>query len=301
MTTASRNTSKSQSGLHSMTGFASASRELGGLHLSLELRAVNHRFLDLQFRLPEELRSNEPQLREQITGAVFRGKVECRVQMTRNEAAAASGSVVAESIDRLLAAQSAVLERMPQASKLSVNEILRWPGVIAESLIEPETLAHELVSLMKQATADFLATREREGAKLKAMILERCTGIRGYCAEIEPRVPMLQAAFAKKLSERIREAGVAGDPDRLAQEVALFASKIDVAEELTRLVTHVAEVERVLAAGGACGKRLDFLMQELNREANTFGSKSVDADLTKTAVELKVLIEQMREQVQNIE
>ena len=284
-----------------MTGFASASKDLGALHLSLELRAVNHRFLDLQFRLPEELRSNEPQLREHLTGAVFRGKVECRVQMTRNEAAASSGSVEADAIDRLLAAQAAVLDRAPQASPLSVNEILRWPGVIAESLIEPETLAHHLVALMKQATADFLATREREGAKLKQMILERCAGIRSYCAEIEPRVPMLQAAFAKKLSERIREAGVAGDPDRLAQEVALFASKIDVAEELTRLVTHVAEVERVLAAGGACGKRLDFLMQELNREANTFGSKAVDADLTRVAVELKVLIEQMREQVQNIE
>ena len=162
-------------------------------------------------------------------------------------------------------------------------------------------LSHELLALMKLATSDFLATREREGAKLKAMILERCAGIRRHCAEVEPKVPQLQAAFTRKLSERMREAGITGDPDRLAQEISLFASKIDVAEELSRLIAHVGEVERVLAAGGACGKRLDFLMQELNREANTFGSKSVDADLTRTAVELKVLVEQMREQVQNIE
>jgi uncharacterized protein (TIGR00255 family) len=292
---------QSSSPLHSMTGFASAMRDLGPLHLSLEIRGVNHRFLDLQFRLPEELRGNEPQLREQLASTVFRGKVECRVQMTRNEVAAATGSINVEAIDRLLAAERGVLERASQAPRLSVHEILRWPGVVAESLIEPERLGQELVALMKKATADFLATREREGAKLKQMILERCAGIRRHCSEIEPKVPLLQAAFAKKLSERIRDAGVAGDPDRLAQEVALFASKIDVAEELSRLVAHVSEVERVLAAGGACGKRLDFLMQELNREANTFGSKSVDGDLTRTAVELKVLIEQMREQVQNIE
>ena len=289
------------SALHSMTGFASSSRDLGPLHLNLEIRAVNHRFLDLQFRLPEELRSNEPQLREQLAGVVFRGKVEVRVQMSRNEAAQAAGAINQEAIGRLLAAQTAIRDRIASAQMLSVHEILRWPGVIAESLIEPETLAHELIALMKKATTDFLATREREGAKLGTMILERCAGIRRHCAEIEPKIPQLQIAFTRKLSERIREAGVPGDPDRLAQEVALFASKIDVAEELSRLIAHVGEVERVLGGGGACGKRLDFLMQELNREANTFGAKSVDADLTRTAVELKVLIEQMREQVQNIE
>ena len=287
--------------LHSMTGFASASRDLGPLHLNLELRAVNHRFLDLQFRLPEELRQNEPQLREQLAGVVFRGKVECRVQISRNEAAQVAGAISHEAVDRLLAAQSAVRHRHPSAVELSVHEILRWPGVLAESLVAPEQLGAELIALMKRATSEFLASREREGAKLKAMILERCAAILRHCAEIEPKVPALQAAFARKLAERMKDAGVTGDPDRLAQELALFASKIDVAEELSRLGTHVAEVERVLAAGGACGKRLDFLMQELNREANTFGAKSVDSDLTRTAVELKVLIEQMREQVQNIE
>jgi uncharacterized protein (TIGR00255 family) len=287
--------------LHSMTGFASASRDLGSLHLALELRAVNHRYLDMQFKLPEELRHNEPALREQLAGAIWRGKIECRVQLSRNEAAAVAGSISEDALSRLLSAQTAVRRLDPEARPLSVHEMLRWPGVIAESLIAPEELAKELAELMKKAAGEFLASREREGAKLGAMILERCAGIRGFCVQIEPRVPELQAAYSMKLADRMREAGVAGDSERLAQELALFASKIDVAEELSRLVTHVAEVERVLAAGGACGKRLDFLMQELNREANTFGSRSVDNELTRVAVELKVLIEQMREQVQNIE
>ena len=287
--------------LHSMTGFASAGRDLGALHLNLELRAVNHRYLDLQFKLPEELRNNEPALREQLAGRLWRGKVECRVQLSRNEGAAVAGAVNEEVLARLLSAQAAVLRLEPGADALSVHEMLRWPGVIAESMIAPEELAQQLVDLMGRAAGEFLDSREREGAKLKAMILERCTGVRRLCAQIEPRVPDLQAAYSRKLAERMREAGVAGDSERLAQELALFAAKIDVAEELSRLVTHVAEVERVLAAGGACGKRLDFLMQELNREANTFGSKSVDSELTRVAVELKVLIEQMREQVQNIE
>jgi uncharacterized protein (TIGR00255 family) len=287
--------------LHSMTGFASASRDLGPLHVNLELRAVNHRYLDLQFKLPEELRHSEPALREQLAGAIWRGKVECRVQLSRNEAAAVAGAISEEALSRLLSAQAAVRRLDPEARRLSVHEILRWPGVIAESLIAPEELSQRLIELMNKAAGEFLASREREGAKLAAMIRERCTGIRKFCGQIEPRVPDLQAAYSMRLADRMREAGVTGDAERLAQELALFASKIDVAEELSRLVTHVAEVERVLAAGGACGKRLDFLMQELNREANTFGSKSVDSELTRVAIELKVLIEQMREQVQNIE
>lgn len=287
--------------LHSMTGFASTSRDLGSLHLNLELRAVNHRYLDLQFKLPEELRHNEPALREQLAGTVWRGKVECRVQLSRNEAAAVAGAISEAALARLLSAQAAVRRLEPEARGLSVHEMLRWPGVIAESLIAPEELTRQLLELMKEAAGEFLGSRAREGAKLRAMILERCTGIRRFCAQIEPRVPDLQAAYSRKLAERMHEAGVAGDSERLAQELALFASKIDVAEELSRLVTHVAEVERVLAAGGACGKRLDFLMQELNREANTLGSKSVSREVSEAAIELKLLIEQMREQIQNIE
>jgi uncharacterized protein (TIGR00255 family) len=284
-----------------MTGFASLARDLGPLHLNLELRAVNHRYLDLQFRLPDELRHLESALREPLAGRVHRGKVECRVQLQRNEAAVVAGSVEIAALERLLAAQSAVLQRIPDARTLSVHEALRWPGVIAEPLIAPETLASELAGMMHLVANDFLATRAREGERLKAMLLERCARIGGLCAHVAPKIPVLQKAYEVKLSERLRDAGVTADPERLAQELALFASKIDVAEELSRLTAHVAEVERVLAAGGACGKRLDFLMQELNREANTLGSKSVDTELTRVAVELKVAIEQMREQVQNLE
>jgi uncharacterized protein (TIGR00255 family) len=287
--------------LHSMTGFATAAVDLGVLHLNLELRAVNHRYLDLQFRLPDELRFAESSLREPLAGRVHRGKVECRVQVLRNEAAAVAGSLNEEVLDKLLAAQGAILRIAPDARTLSVNEVLRWPGVIAESSIAPEELAGALIALMSGVVDDFLASREREGAKLKAMLLERCAGIREICARMAPRVPEVQKAYEVKLADRIREAGVTTDPDRLAAELALFAAKIDVAEELNRLVAHVTEVERVLGIGGACGKRLDFLMQELNREANTFGSKSVDSELSRAAVELKVLVEQMREQVQNIE
>ena len=287
--------------LCSMTGFASASQDLGPFSLNLELRAVNHRYLDLQFKLPEELRQNEPALREQLTGSVQRGKLECRVQLARNEAAAVVGGINEEALTRILGAQAAVLQLDRSARPLSVHEMLRWPGVVAESQVPPEALTDALFTLMKTAAREFLASRAREGSKLRSMILERAAAVRELCLRMEPRVPELQAAYARKLGERMREAAITADPDRLAQELALFASKIDVAEELSRLLTHVAEVERVLSAGGACGKRLDFLMQELNREANTFGSKSVDSELTRVAVELKVLIEQMREQVQNIE
>jgi uncharacterized protein (TIGR00255 family) len=287
--------------LSSMTGFASLAREVGPLHINIELRAVNHRYLDLQFRLPDEFRHAESALREPLAGRVHRGKVECRVQLQRNEAATVAGSLSTEALERLLAAQGAVLARAPDARPLSVHETLRWPGVIAESLVPPDTLTAELLGMMNHVVGEFLATRAREGERLKTMLLERCTRIRDLATHIAPKMPALQKAYEIKLAERMREAGVAADPERLAQELALFASKIDVAEELSRLVAHVAEVERVLGAGGACGKRLDFLMQELNREANTLGSKSVDTELTRVAVELKVAIEQMREQVQNIE
>jgi uncharacterized protein (TIGR00255 family) len=240
-------------------------------------------------------------LREPLAGRVHRGKIECRVQIQRNEAASVAGHVNADALERLLAAQRAVLAMAPEARALSVHEALRWSGVIAEPLVEPEVLAAELLAMMERVAGEFLATRGREGERLKDMLLERTARIETLVGQVAPRVPLLQKAYETKLTERIRDAGVAADPERLAQELALFASKMDVAEELSRLSTHVAEVERVLNAGGACGKRLDFLMQELNREANTLGSKSVDAELTRIAVELKVAIEQMREQVQNIE
>jgi uncharacterized protein (TIGR00255 family) len=285
----------------SMTGFAAVAADLPGITLNVEIRSVNHRYLDLQIRLPDELRSLESGLREQIAGTLSRGKVECRVLVNRT-APGASGLAVDEArVEQIVAAAAAVRRVVPDAAPLSVAEILRWPGVLVEPAVPPNVLAERVTGLVAQALRDLGASRAREGAKLAQMLEERCAGIEAQVARVAPRVPAIHTAYVEKLSMRLREAGLDPDQDRLKQELALFATKIDVAEEVSRLSTHVAEVRRVLAAGGSAGKRLDFLMQELHREANTLGSKSVDAELSHASLELKVLIEQMREQVQNLE
>jgi len=285
----------------SMTGFAAVAAELPGAALAVELRSVNHRFLDLQVRLPDELRGLEATLRDQILGELKRGKVECRVSLSRSAADAASLAVDLARVGELAKAASDVAKGAPGARPLSVGEILRWPGVLAEPSVPPDELAAHARRLVGEALTDFSASRAREGAKLVATLVERCDAIEAQVARVAPRIPAIQATYAEKLGARLREAGLDSDGDRLKQELALFATKVDVAEELSRLGAHIAEVRRVLTAGGAAGKRLDFLMQELHREANTLGSKSVDAELSQASLEMKVLIEQMREQVQNLE
>ncbi|HQR11447.1 MAG TPA: YicC family protein [Casimicrobiaceae bacterium] len=285
----------------SMTGFAAEAAELPGLSLSVELRSVNHRYLDVTVKLPDELRHLEAVLREKLAGALKRGKVECRVAMSRNSPGAATLSIDAARVTQLADAAAAVLRTIPSAAPLSVNEILRWPGVMAEPSLPADELAATVVSLVDRALTDLAASRRREGAKVEAVLEAGCAGIEAQVARVSPRVPAIHAAFNEKLASRLREAGLDPNEDRLKQEFALFATKIDVAEELSRLSTHVAEVRRVLGAGGSAGKRLDFLAQELHREANTLGSKSVDAEISQASLELKVLIEQMREQVQNVE
>ena len=285
----------------SMTGFAAVGAELTGCSLAVELRSVNHRYLDLQLRLPDELRALETTLRELLGAELKRGKIDCRIALNRAAAGAATLAVNAERVAQLRDAAAEVLRHAPGSSPLSTTEILRWPGVLTEPSLDPETLAARTVELVREALRDLAASRRREGAKLAAMLEERCRGIALQIERITPRIPAIHAAYTEKLSARLREAGLDPDTERLKQELALFATKVDVAEEVSRLTTHVAEVRRVLHAGGSSGKRLDFLMQELNREANTLGSKSVDAELSQAALELKVMIEQMREQVQNIE
>jgi len=285
----------------SMTGFAAAAAELPGLSLTVELRSVNHRYLDVALRLPDELRTIEPALRETLGGAVRRGKVDCRIALNRTQQAAAGLAVDSEQIANLAAAASEVTRIVPGAASLSVNEILRWPGVLAEVNVPPAELAKRALALVAQALGELTAARKREGAKTAAVLEASCDGIEAQVARVLPRVPVIHAAYNEKLAARLREAGLDPNEDRLKQELALFATKVDVAEELARLTAHVSEVRRVLRAGGSAGKRLDFLAQELHREANTLGSKSVDAEVSQVALELKVLIEQMREQVQNIE
>jgi uncharacterized protein (TIGR00255 family) len=285
----------------SMTGFAAVAIDLPGVSLSVELRSVNHRYLDLQIRLPDELRSQESALRERIAADLKRGKVECRISLNRTAPGAAALAVDAARVEQLAKAAADVVRHAPGAAPLSVAEILRWPGVLAEPTVAPEELAARVQTLVGTALHDLAASRTREGAKLAATLDERCNAIEAQVARVAPRIPALHAAYVEKLGARLKEAGLDPDQDRLKQELALFATKIDVAEEVERLTTHVAEVRRVLKAGGSAGKRLDFLMQELHREANTLGSKSVDAELSQASLELKVLIEQMREQVQNLE
>ncbi len=285
----------------SMTGFAAVAADLPGVSLSVELRSVNHRYLDLQLRLPDELRGLETALRERIAAELKRGKVECRIALARTTPGAAALAIDPARVRQLAAAAGDVQRHAPGAAPLSVNEILRWPGVLAEPTVAPEELAARVHELLGQALRDLGAARAREGAKTGAMLADACAGIEAQVARVAPRIPVIHAAYVEKLSARLREAALDPDQERLKQELALFATKVDVAEEVSRLGTHVAEVRRVLKAGGSAGKRLDFLMQELHREANTLGSKSVDAELSQASLELKVLIEQMREQVQNIE
>jgi uncharacterized protein (TIGR00255 family) len=284
-----------------MTGFATATAELPGCSLTVELRSVNHRYLDIQLRLPDELRALDGALRELVSSEVKRGKVDCRVSLNHAVPGAATLAVDAERVAQLRDAAAEVLRHAPGSAPLTVADILRWPAVLIEPSLPADVLAERSIELARRTLVELTASRLREGEKLKAMLEERCRGIEAQIERVLPRIPAIHTAYVEKLGARLKEAGLDPDAERLKQELALFATKIDVAEELSRLAAHVAEVRRVLSAGGSSGKRLDFLMQELNREANTLGSKSVDAELSQAALEMKVLIEQMREQVQNIE
>ena len=287
--------------IHSMTGYAALDRDLGAVRLSLELKSVNGRFLDLNFRCAEELRFLEMPLRERLATAIGRGKVDCRLYLQPNAAATPQLAPNFALVEQLAALEADVRAVLSAATPLSVAEVLRWPGVLASEAISPERLQAECFSLLDAVLAEFLASRAREGARLAEVLRERATRMRAEVSKVEPIVPVAIADYTERLATKLREAVAALDEERIRQEIGVFAAKIDVAEELARLVTHLSEVERVLAKGGAVGKRLDFLMQELNREANTLASKSVSAAVTAIALELKLLIEQMREQVQNLE
>jgi uncharacterized protein (TIGR00255 family) len=286
--------------ISSMTGFAAVSGEVPGGRLALELKSVNHRYLEFQTRMPEDLRSLEHLMRELVAAKLTRGKVDCRVTFTpvaTRESLAPNEAALAA----LAELQDSIKVRFP-ARELSVWEIMHAPGVMAAEALGTDEAREKLLALLRQAIEELNATRAREGEKLGAMLVERLNGIDGLVKQVTPLIPQLVSAYQEKLTAKLTEAmAAAGSDERIKQEVVLFASRIDVAEELNRLSTHVNEVKRVIKGGGTVGKRLDFLMQELNREANTLGSKSVSTEATNVSVELKVLIEQMREQIQNIE
>jgi uncharacterized protein (TIGR00255 family) len=282
-----------------MTGYALAAAEHPRGALSLELKSVNSRFLDLQFRVAEELRALEPLLREAITARVARGKLDCRLSFAPGAAGVQSLDPVALETLRRVAGEAQ--QAFPQAGPLRLGDVLRWPGVLAGSALDAEELRSAVAALARRVVDELCAARVREGAKLAAIVAGRVAQMRARLAEIAPLVPEANAAYQARLAERLREAVGTADDERIRAELAVFAVKTDVEEELQRLAGHVDEVERTLAKGGAAGKRLDFLAQELNREANTLASKAATPKIADSALELKLLIEQIREQAQNIE
>ena len=287
--------------LNSMTGFAREVADTPFGTLTCELRTVNHRYLDVQFRMPEELRPQEPDFRARIGEALKRGKVECSLHLRR-----ASGTHGELQINDALVAQIAARSRelagiLPETRPLDPIDVLRWPGVVAEPEIDTAPLLAEANRLLDATLASLSAMRASEGERIGEMLESRLAEILTISAAVRERMPEVLAAVRTRQHERLEKLDVEADPDRLEVELALIAQKLDVAEELDRLESHVSEVRSALASGEPVGRRLDFMMQELNREANTLGSKSADADTTRAAVDLKVLIEQMREQIQNVE
>jgi uncharacterized protein (TIGR00255 family) len=284
-----------------MTGYAAASADSPRGRLALELRSVNARFLDLQFRTAEELRALEPTLRELIGARVARGKLDCRFSLGESGVTEKPQRLNADALSRLRQLSEEVRKAFPEAAALRIADVLRWPGVIAEEQADEDALRKIASDLCRRALDELAATRGREGAKLAASILERVRAMRARVEQIAPLVPQAVAAYQAKITERLKEAIGSADDDRVRTELALFSTKVDVDEELDRLRAHLGEVELTLGKGGPVGKRLDFLAQELNREANTLASKAAGQQIADGALELKLLVEQIREQVQNIE
>jgi uncharacterized protein (TIGR00255 family) len=301
----------------SMTGYAVTTQESSGGTLTIELKSVNSRFLDLQFRINDDLRALEPALREAIMGRITRGKVECRLSFGRKTSARAAQALNAAVVNALADLQDGIRKQFVDAAPMSVHELLRWPGVIEEAEMGQDTLQADVIIAIKATMDAFVESREREGHALQTMLLARVDDMETIVQRITPLIPQVIAQFQQKATERMQEAlGLAmknGDTaaaptitreealDRIRQEVTLYGIRIDVAEELTRLSAHLGETRVILKKGGQVGKRLDFMMQELNREANTVGSKAALKELADAAMAMKLLIEQMREQVQNLE
>lgn len=285
--------------IRSMTAYASAEREAAFGTLSVELRSVNHRYLELGLRLPDELRGLETQIRERVAAKLTRGKVDLGL---RYKPASVGQSLVIDetAINRLAEAAAKLSEKFP-SMRVDFASLIQIPGVIVQDDIDQDALREAALAVVDAGLDDMVAAREREGSKLAGFLRERLDGIAAICAQVRVWMPEIRIALRERLDTRLADLKQPLEPGRIEQEAVLQAQRIDVDEELDRLTAHIAEAHRVLGLKEAVGRRLDFLMQEFNRESNTLGSKSIDARTTKCAVELKVLIEQMREQVQNLE
>jgi uncharacterized protein (TIGR00255 family) len=283
-----------------MTAFASAESDIGPGTLSIEVRSVNHRYLELGLRLPEELRSLEPLVRERVSARLSRGKVDLGMRYKPSAAAASAISLDETLVARLAETAQSLAARFPQLN-VDFVALLGWPGVMLEREADQESLRAAALAVLEDALAQMVAAREREGARLGGFLRDRLETIEKIVADVRGHLPEVRTALRARFDARLAELKQPLEPGRIEQEVVLQLQRIDVDEELDRLTAHVAEARHTLALKEAVGRRLDFLMQEFNREANTLGSKAADPRTTKAAVELKVLIEQMREQVQNLE
>ena len=285
----------------SMTGFARHERSGPYGTLVCEIRSVNHRFLDATLRLPESCRGLEPELRQALSRELKRGKIDCTLQQRAPPAGAAALDIDHIALERLLDRLRELGSVLTQHVQIDLIELLRWPGVLRESEADSEGLLEASRALFAQTLKELAESRAREGARLAALIEQRCRLLSEMIVAMRTRLPEAQARIRQRFAERLQELKAEVDRDRVEQEVVLMLQRFDVAEELDRLIGHIEETRRALAGGEPAGRRLDFLMQEFNREANTLSSKSQDQETTRTAVDMKVLIEQMREQVQNIE
>lgn len=286
---------------HSMTGFAAADAVADGRKLVWEIRSVNHRYLDLGFRLPEELRSLEPKLRKLAGDRLSRGKVDCSLKRAGDTPVTSAGEINTDQLHSLRALEGRVLEANPDATRLSVAEILRWPGILQEQTTDPQQLIEPVLAGFEQALVGLCSAREREGDRLAAILRERFDAIESLLDVAAKEMEGHALRHRERLLERISKLDLDVNAERLEQEVALIAQRIDVTEEYDRLRAHLVEVRDVLERQEPVGRRLDFLIQELNREANTLASKVQEESLARVAVDMKVLIEQLREQVQNLE
>jgi len=287
--------------VHSMTAFARRETDLYAGALSWELRSLNHRYLEISLRLPEDLRALETAVRERVNARLARGKVDCICRFQAATRTAVPVDVDRDNLARLLAACDTVSAGLPAVTPPGPLDLLRWPGIVRDEPLDTAPLMQGALELLNATLDELVESRAREGESITAVLTQRCDAMLEQVAKARVLLPDIRAGLRRKLEQRLAELDIDVEPGRLEQELVLQLQKIDVDEELDRLANHVGEVRRVIASGEPVGRRLDFLMQELNREANTLGSKSVVTDTTNISVELKVLIEQMREQVQNVE
>jgi uncharacterized protein (TIGR00255 family) len=287
--------------IRSMTGFARRERQGPWGTLVCELRTVNHRYLETSLRLPEELKTLDNEVRQAIAGALRRGKVDANLYLKSAAGSQRSLELDSQLLDELVARVEQVRGQLKYPAPVSPIELLRWPGVVREAEVDIKPVLMAALELVQEALNELNETRLREGQRIRELLLARCTTMRTQVLAVRARLPEVSRRMRDRIVERISQLGTTPDPERLEQELVLYAHKMDVDEELDRLGAHLEEVTSVLGSGEPAGRRLDFLMQELNREANTLSSKSQDSETTRAAVDMKVAIEQMREQVQNVE